>query len=104
MPLVIGDDVGAADRSGTLERLELRLQFRGEVAEDSLVLRLNGSPLGRGEIVRTGAQNEYAVTYSPSASQLRVGENVIEASVTGGGSATASPVELQRVHLWIRYL
>ena len=102
--LVIGDDVEAAVRSGSLKRLELRFQFRGEIAEDSPVLRLNGSPLGRGEIMRTGAQHEYAVTYSPRASQLSVGENVIEASLTGGGSATASPVELQRMHLWIRYL
>ena len=95
VPLVVADDFGAARNRGPVAVLELQIILKGQVRKEALVFRLNDKLLTDGKFV-----NAHILYYSLSASQLKTGKNIIEASLK---STAASAVQLQGLQLKTEY-
>ena len=104
LPLAIADDIAMAARAGSLRGLQLRLQLEGAVRKDSLVVRLNDRDLADGKMVQPQPDRpEYWLGFSLTASSLKKGANIVEASLKSAADVTATPVKLRRVHLAVKY-
>lgn len=104
LPLVVGDDLEAAARNGSLACLELKLHLSGPVDDGLLTLQINGkSPIG-GELEKDDAQeSEHYMTYLVEPSSIRRGRNVIQVSTEGKKLAVERPVVLRGIQLLVLY-
>ncbi len=85
----------------------------GAVQKESLLVRLNGKTLTGGEALEGGKLSmhlavkkdapRWRMDYLLIAPPLRIGRNIIEVSLNGGGSVPAEPLELLRLRLWVKY-
>ena len=104
LPLAIADDIAKAARAGSLRELRLRLQLDAAVRKDSLVVRLNDRDLADGEMIQPQpGRTEYWVDFPLTAPSLKKGTNIVEASLESTADVTATPVNLRRVHLGVRF-
>jgi hypothetical protein len=124
VPLLLGDDVEAASRAGTLAELRLELTFHGPLQQNKLALQVNGQAVSTGECVRTGYRHSHEhrhgpdgraephrhthfqahrVTYSLSAPPLQLGQNQLQVSLRGDLQNAAGPIELVDAQLRVKY-
>ncbi len=116
VPLVIGDDLGAAKKNQTLRGMRLTLDVRGPARPEAMVCRLNGKTLDDGEWTMTDARKrEYRLSYPVDVPPLRQGLNHVVLALksvpgTPGGvrpeqlPGLASRVQFYGVRLKVAYL
>ncbi len=94
VPLVVGDDLEVTRNSGYCARLGLWLILEGQVSSEALQVRFNGEFLTDGRYIDGGI-----VAFSLLESQVKLGKNVIEASLGN----TAGKVQLLGIQLKLEY-
>jgi len=101
VPLLVGDDVVAAAKSGLLAQLKLTINVKGPARKTTLSFRLNGETLTDGEFNTSDAdKEEYQINYSVSAPPLKMGKNFIEVSLL---NAPDSLVQFYGIKLKVEY-
>ena len=98
----VADDVQSADEHGRLSQLTLTLLFKGPACEQDLHLRLNGEPLPSGEVIARNAET-LEINYRLPPAQVKLGRNVLEASLKESQDTAKKPVKIDGVKLWVRY-
>jgi len=104
VPLVVGDDLQAADKAGRLVKLVLMIKVKGPVGIDTLALRFNGHAVRGGTVVGTDANDqETRIDYPLSAALIKQGQNIVEATLTGATEPSDETSFLATVRLLVRY-
>ena len=98
----VSDDVRAAEKQGRLARLMLTLLFKGKTPVENLHLRLNGEPLVTAETLSQNSET-LELNYRLNAAQVKLGRNMLEASLKESLDTAEESVKLDGVKLWVRY-
>jgi hypothetical protein len=84
LPLMVGDDLEAASRSGRLGGLKLMIDLKGAVQPEDVSLRVNGEVLKDGRFAEVNADHSrYRLEFDLSVPLLRQGRNFLEISLSG---------------------
>ena len=100
VPVRIGDDIGAASKSGALKDLTLQLDLAGAAAGDRLNVRFNGAPVGNGAL-QTGKSPSMRAGLDPVT--VKQGVNELAVSVEARGPEAGEGLTLNQVRVCVRY-
>ena len=95
-PFPVGDDLAAAEKSGQLEAVELRVRINN-LGGQKVSLSLNGHDLG--DVSRRGVWLET----NPPVAAVNRGLNRLSLLVSAAGEIVTNPLSVADVQLWIRY-
>jgi hypothetical protein len=115
VPLMVADDLRAAEQSGQLKQLRLELDLKGPARPEALVCRVNGETLQEGDWVKMdGQQREHRISYSLGVPPVRQGINFVVMALKAVPAepgktrpeqlpGASSRVELRGVRLRVEY-
>ena len=98
IPLEVGDDLGAEEKSGRLESLKLVLRFASQINADSFVTRLNNHELKAGQVDDADRRQ---ISFQLSSGLVQQGHNRVEVLLQRNDSQKSAI--LSSVRLWVLY-
>ena len=98
IPIRIGDDIPAAQRSGKLRDVVLRMQIAGSVQGDTLAVKLGAAAA---EVTESRSKNRYELALHPGA--IVQGVNDLKLEIARRGPAARQELAVERINIDVRY-
>ena len=98
IPIRIGDDIPAAQRSGKLRDVVLRMQIAGSVQGDTLAVKLGAAAA---EVTESRSKNRYELALHPGA--MVQGVNELKLEIARRGPAARQELAVEQINIDVRY-